>query len=88
MTAVIGWYRRTYDDRRYVDGARHAVVGMPIDTDAVDTACGRRMARTTSAKVANRLVPSPMNAERSDIRTCQPCTTATKGGPDGTSAHT
>jgi hypothetical protein len=26
LLEVTGWVRRTYHDRRYVDGARHAVV--------------------------------------------------------------
>jgi len=73
---VIGWYRRVYDDRRYVDGARHAVVALPVDADVVITACGRRLANTTDAKVANRLVPAPL---RSDIRTCLPCLAKVEG---------
>lgn len=76
MTAILGWYRRVYDDRRYVDGARHAVVAMPVDRDAVITACGRELAGTTAAKVPNRIIPSPTELVRSDIRTCSGCVSA------------
>lgn len=75
LVSVQGWVRRTYDDRRYADGARHAVVAG--DETTVLTACGRTMERVTAARVANRLIPSPAGLVRSDTRTCGHCSAAT-----------
>jgi hypothetical protein len=56
VTAWVRWVRRVYDDRRYVDGRRHAVRSQSIATGAVTTWCGRYLLATTPAKAANRLV--------------------------------
>jgi hypothetical protein len=69
---VVGqWVRRVYDARNYVDGARHLVVAET--PTSVKVRCGRELARTTSAKAANHLVPSPVGMIRSDQRTCGGC---------------
>ncbi len=79
------WVRRTYDDRRYLNGARHAVLMQSIATGAVTTRCGRYLLAATPAKAANRLVPANDNQIRSDVRTCGPCLAAIKrGGRHGT----
>lgn len=67
------WVRRVYDDRRYLDGARHAVRMQSIATGAVTTWCGRYLLLSTPAKAANRLVPANDGQIRSDVRTCEPC---------------